>query len=321
MKPLVYISRKISTDGLEELQKYCVVKMHSKPAPPSRKEFLSQVKKADALLSILTEKVDEVVFRANPNLKIVANYAVGYDNIDLKAAAKYKVPVANTPGDFSECVAEQALALMLSVAKRLVAGDKFVRAGQYKGWDPLLLLGNDVRGQTLGIIGVGRIGSGLVKIAGRGFGMKILYHDVVRNEAMEKEYGAKPVELKELLRHSDFISLHVPLLPTTRHLIGAKELAMMKPTAILVNTARGPVIDERALVKALKAKTIGGAGLDVFEFEPKLAPGLSKLANVVLTPHIASATYAARQEMAKIASDNILDVLIRGSRPRNEIKV
>lgn len=319
-KPLVYISRKIGTDGLEELYKYCAVKMHAKPGPPARKEFLGNVKKADALLSILTEKVDEAVFRANPKLKIVANYAVGYDNIDLKAAAKYKVPVTNTPGDFAECVAEQAMALMLAVSKRLVEGDKFVRAGQYKAWNPLLLLGNDVRGKTLGIIGVGRIGSGLVKIAGQGFGMKILYHDMARNEAMEKAYGATKVELPELLRQADFISLHVPLLPATRHLIGAKELSLMKPSAILVNTARGPVIDEPALARALKAKKIAGAGLDVFEFEPKLVPGLSRLSNVVLTPHIASATYAARQEMARIASDNILDVLVRGVRPRNEIK-
>lgn len=321
MKPLVYISRKISEDGLEELKKYCTIKMHPKATPPSRQEFLSQVKPADALLTILTERVDAAVFKANPKLKVVVNYAVGYDNIDLAAAKRAGVPVTNTPGDFAECVAEQAMALMLAVAKRLVAGDKFVRAGQYKGWDPLLLLGNDVRGQTLGIIGVGRIGSGLVKIAHQGFGMNILYHDLARNEAIEKAYGAKKVKLNELLRAADFVSLHVPLLPATRHLIGPKELAMMKPTAILINTARGPVIDERALVKALKAKTIGGAGLDVFEFEPKLAPGLSKLSNVVLTPHIASATYAARREMARIASDNILDVLLRGQRPRNEIKM
>lgn len=320
-KSLVYISRKIPKDGLEELYKHCQVKMQSKRTPPNRREFLANVKKADALITSLVEKVDAEVFKANSNLKVVVNYAVGFDNIDTSVAQKYHVPVANAPGDFAEAVAEQAMALLLAVSKRMVEGDRFVRAGKYKFWDPLLLLGNDVRGKTLGIIGVGRIGSGLVKIASGGFGMKIIYHDVIKNQAMEKEFGAKAVALDELLRQADFVSLHVPLLPSTRHLIGPKELSKMKATAILINTARGPVLDERALVKALRAKTIAGAGLDVYEFEPKLVPGLAKLDNVALTPHTASATHAARAQMAQIASENVLDVLIRGRRPRNEIKI
>lgn len=320
-KPIVYISRLLNKDGLEELEKNFQIIMHQKRTPPSRKEFLANVKKADALIASLVEKVDEEVFHVGSNLKVVANYAVGFDNIDLKAAAKYGVPVSNTPGDYAEAVAEQAMALLLSVAKRTAEGDRFVRAGKYKAWDPLLLLGDDIRGRTLGIIGTGKIGSFLVRMGRLGFNMQIIYHDVVRNQQVEKNYQARFVPMEELLKTSDFVSLHVPLLPTTRHLIGVKELEAMKPTAILINTSRGPVVDEKALVNALKKNIIAGAGLDVYEFEPKLASGLSKLENVVLTPHTASATHAARREMALIASSNIADVLLQGKRPRNEVKV
>lgn len=321
MKPLVYISRKIPTDGLEELKRHCRIKMHAKRLPPPRSEFLANVKRADAVITSLVEKVDAEVFRANPRLKVLVNYAVGYDNVDLAAAGKYGVPIANTPGDYAEAVAEHALALMLAVSKQIVAGDYFVRAGKYRAWDPLLLLGHDARGKTLGIVGTGRIGSALARIAHKGFGMPIVYHDLVRNQKIEKKYQAKKVSLSILLRSSDYVSVHVPLLPATRHLLGAPEFKLMKRSAYLINTSRGPVIDERALVAALKARRIAGAGLDVFEFEPKLARGLDKLSNVVLTPHIASATFAARQEMARIASENVLDVLVRGRRPRNEIKL
>jgi len=319
-KPIVYISRLLNQDGLEELKKNFQIIMRQKRTPPSRKEFLANVKKADALVTSLVEKVDEEVFRAGSNLKVVANYAAGFDNIDLKAAAKYGVPVSNTPGDYAEAVAEQALALLLAVSKRIVEGDRFIRQGKYKAWDPLLFLGDDLRGRTLGIIGVGRIGSFLARMGRLGFNMPIIYYDVARNLQIEKDYQARFVPMAELLKTSDFISLHVPLLPTTRHLIGSQELKAMKSTAILINTSRGPVVDEKALVSALKKKVIAGAGLDVYEFEPKLAPGLSKLDNVVLTPHTASATHAARREMALIASNNIIDVLLRDKRPRNEVK-
>lgn len=320
-KPLVYISRLLPEEGLEELKKNFQVIMNKKRTPPGRSQFLANVKKADAIMPSLMEKIDEEVFLANPKLKIVANYAVGFDNIDLKAAAKYGVPVSNTPGDYAEAVAEQAMSLLLSAAKRVSEGDRFVRAGKYKAWDPLLLLGDDIRGKTLGIIGTGKIGSFLARMARLGFNMDILYYDVARNERIEKEYQAKLATLPELLKNSDFVSLHVPLLPSTRHLIGAKELGMMKRTAILINTSRGPVVDEKALVAALKKKTIAGAGLDVYEFEPKLTPGLSKLDNVVLTPHTASATHVARREMALIASNNIMDVLLYNKRPRNEVRL
>lgn len=306
---------------MEELKKHCQIKMHNKITPPTRREFLANVKKANALIVSLVEKVNTEVFQTNPNLKVVANYAVGFDNIDVRAAKKFNIPVANTPGDYAVAVAEHAMALMMSLAKRVVEGDKFVRAGKYKAWDPLLLLGNDLKGKTLGIIGTGRIGSALAQIARQGFGMAIIYYDVVRNQQIEKERGARFRPLPDVLAKADFISVHVPLLPSTRHLLSDKQFKLMKRAAYLVNTSRGPVVDEKALVRALKAKIIAGAGLDVFELEPKLVPGLSKLSNVVLTPHIASATYAARKQMAQIASDNILDVLVRGVRPRNEIKL
>lgn len=281
--------------------------------------FLANVKKADAIIASLVENIDAEVFRANPKLKIVANYAVGFDNIDIKASKKYNIPATNTPGDYSGAVAEHAMALIMNLSKRVLEGDRFVRAGKYKFWDPLLLLGSDVKGKTLGIIGTGRIGSALAQIAQLGFGMDIIYYDVVRNQQIEKERRAKFMPLNDVLAKADFISVHVPLLPATKHLLSDKQFKLMKKTAYLVNTSRGPVIDEKALVKVLKNKTIAGAGLDVFEYEPKLVAGLSKLGNVILTPHIASATFAARKQMAQIASDNILDALVRGVRPRNEI--
>lgn len=320
MKPLVYISRKLLPEWFAELKKHCAVKMHARREPPTRAEFLRAVKEADALVCTLTEKIDEQVFAVAPHLKVVVNYAVGFDNIDLAAAKKYGIPASNTPGKCTECVAEQAMALIQAATRRIVEGDKFVRAGQYKFWEPLLFLGRELSGLTLGIVGSGRIGAHLARIAQRGYGMKIIYHDVARNAEIEREFGAKKVSLAALLRRADYVSLHVPLRPQTWHLIGAKELALMKSSAYLINTARGPVVDEKALVSALRRKIIAGAALDVFEFEPKLAPGLSSQANVVLTPHTASATYRARAEMAQMAADNVLDVLVRGKRPRNEIK-
>ncbi|MBI4122460.1 MAG: D-glycerate dehydrogenase [Parcubacteria group bacterium] len=319
-KPLVYISRKLSKEGLDELYRHCRVIMNQKRTPPSRAEFLRNTSTAEAIITVLTERVDDEVFRTSPKLKIVANYAVGYDNIDLKSAARHCVPISNTPGNLAGAVAEHAMALILNVAKRVLEGDRYLRAGNYTAWDPLLLVGNDVRGRVLGIVGTGRIGGALAAIATRGFGMRVIYYDVIRNKDIEQEFGAKKVGLRELLKSADYVSLHVPLLPSTRHLIGNKELASMKPTAYLINTSRGPVVDEKALVSAIKAKKIAGAGLDVFENEPKLTPGLVGLQNVVLTPHIASATVAARREMGEIAAQNVLDVLIRGKRPRNEVK-
>ncbi|MBI2050587.1 MAG: D-glycerate dehydrogenase [Parcubacteria group bacterium] len=319
-KPLVVIARNIPKQGLEELYKHCRVIMHKDSTPPTRAQLLSYAKKADALVTVLTEKVDAELFAAGKNLKIVANYAVGYDNMDVKAAHRAGVYVTNTPGDLGASVAEHAMGMILVLSKKMLQGDAFVRAGKYKAWDPNLLLGSDVRGKTLGIIGVGNIGSVLVKIAQGGFGMKILYHDIIRNKKIEQEHQAKRVSLSDLLKASDAVSVHVPLLPSTRHLIGAKELNLMKKTAVLVNTARGPIVDEKALVRVLRANSIAGAGLDVFEFEPRTAPGLSKLPNAVLTPHIASATVEARTHMGELVSHNVLDALIRGTKPHNALE-
>ncbi|MDP3995147.1 MAG: D-glycerate dehydrogenase [bacterium] len=318
-KPLVIIARNIPKEGLEDLYKHCAVQMHKDSMPPSRKKLLAYAKKADALVTVLTEKIDAELLGVAKNLKIVANYAVGFDNIDLKAVAKAGVYASNTPGDLGASVAEHAMGMILILSKKMLEGDQYMRANKYKAWDPNLLLGNDVKGKTLGIVGTGIIGSALVKIAKHGFGMDILYHDIVPNKEIEKKYKAKRVSFSELLKRSDAVSIHVPLLPSTRHLINAKALNQMKKTAVLVNTSRGPVVDETALVRALKAKTIAGAGLDVFEFEPKTAPGLATLDNAVLTPHIASATIEARTKMGELATQNILDVLIRGKKPRNSL--
>ena len=215
-KPLVYIARELEKEWFVDLYQHCRVVMNSKRTPPSRAEFLRQSAAAAAIMTVLTERVDEELFAAAKNLKIVANYAIGFDNIDLQAAARHKVAVSNTPGDLAGAVAEHAIALMFALSKRVVEGDKFTRAGSYKYWDPLLFLGNDLRGQTLGIIGVGRIGAKLAKMAAAGLGMKILYYDVVRNEEIEKNYQAKKVNLNYLLKNSDFVSVNVPLLPSTR---------------------------------------------------------------------------------------------------------
>ena len=307
MKPKVFITRKIPEAGIELLRKSCIVKIYPKETAISRKELIKGVKWCDALLCLLTEKIDKEIIDANPNLKVIANYAVGYNNIDVKYAAQKGIPVANTPGGASsESVAEQTLALIMAVTKRLHEADDFVRANKYTCWQPMLFLGIELLGKTLGIVGTGRIGTEVARKAYNGLGMKILYYDVVENKALEQDCKARKVSLHNLLKQADVISLHVPLLPSTKHLIGRKELSLMKKTAYLINTSRGPVIDEKELVAALKKKQIAGAGLDVFECEPKLSPGLAELDNVMLTPHIASSTVEAREDMAVKAAKNIL---------------
>lgn len=316
----IYVTRKIPKAGMDVLR----AAGHQVRAWPSasaipRKRLLKEVKGAHAVLTLLTDKVDDEFFMAaGLQLKIVANLAVGYDNFDLAAFKKRGVLAANTPGILTAAVAEHAFALMLACAKRVAEADRFTRAGKYKGWEPELLLGTELAGKTLGVIGLGRIGSQLVHRSVRGMDMKALYYDVKRNEAFEKEYGAAYATVADILKTADVVSLHVPLLPTTRHLIDAKALKSMKRTAILINTSRGPVIDEKALVAALKAGRIAYAGLDVYENEPKLAPGLAKLANVVLTPHTASGTVETRSEMSRLAARAIVEALA-GKTPPNLI--
>jgi len=323
MKPIVFVTRRIPEAGLALLKsrKDLTVRIYPGDRAIPRTELLKGVKGATAVLSLLTDKIDaKVLDTAGKQLKIVSNYAVGYDNLDLTALEERGVLATNTPGVLTDAVAEHAIALMFAAARRIPESDRFTRTGKYKGWGPLMLLGMQLKGKTLGILGLGRIGQGVAERAAKGLGMKIVYYDVRRDEAFEKSTGATFCTVEDLLKTSDIVSVHVPLLPTTRHLIGAKQFKMMKKTAILVNTSRGPIIDEKALVAALKSKKIAAAALDVFENEPALAPGLAKCENVILTPHTASATNEARDAMATMASQAILDA-IDGKTPSNLVKL
>lgn len=319
----IFVTRKIPESGLEMLRNAGHEVVVSEKDDVLTKEELTEALKADsyeAVLCLITDQIDRDILEAAPQVKIFANYAVGFDNIDVAAAKIREVFVSNAPGGGSTVsVAEHSVALMLAVAKRVVEADKFIRDGKYHGWVPMIFLGHELQGKTLGIIGLGRIGSRLAEIAHYGLGMKVIYSDVIRNEALEEAIGIRfhPM-LETLLRESDVVSLHVPATEDTHHLINADRLAEMKLTAILINTARGSVIDERALVEALRAKKISGAGLDVFENEPNLAEGLVGLDNVVLTPHIASATIEAREDMSRMAAENILAAL-EGRVPPNAL--
>ena len=305
----IFITRRIPENGLAMLrEKGFTLVLSEKPRPLSKRELIKELKKNpyDAVLCLLTDTIDKDVFDAAPSVKIFANFAVGFNNIALEEAKKRGVVITNTPGASTESVSEFTLALILNAARRVNEGDRFMRAGKFKGWGPPMF-GRDIKGMTLGIVGSGRIGAEVAKKALRGFEMKIIYYDVIRNELLEKEYGARFVStLEELLRTADVVSLHVSLLPSTKHLINKERLAMMKKTAYLVNTSRGPVIDENALVDALRSGVIAGAGLDVFEVEPNTAKGLTRIENVVLTPHIAAGTEIARQEMARLAVSNLI---------------
>lgn len=297
------------------------VEVSEKDGVLTKDELVTRLKAGsyDAVLCLLTDKIDEDVFAAaGEQCKIFANYAVGFDNIDQEAMRRHTMTVTNTPGVLTETVAEHTFALMLASAHRITEGDAYTKAGKYKGWAPMLLLGTDLAGKTLGVVGLGRIGSLVAHHAVKGFGMKIMYYDPKPNADFEKEYGATFADLETVLKESDFISIHVPLLPTTRHLIGETQFKMMKPSAYLVNTSRGPIIDEQALVNALREGTIKGAALDVFENEPELTPGLAEMDNVIVTPHIASATEETRSKMAELAAQNIIEAL-EGRIPPNKI--
>jgi len=308
----VFVTTKIPDVGINLLkQKGYQVVVGSATRNLSRKEIIKKAKGFDALLCQLEDKIDGVVMDALlPNLKVISNYAVGLDNIDVKAARQRKIVVGNTPGVLTETVAEHTVGLILCIAKRIVEADCFIRAGKYKGFEPDLLVGVELMGKTLGIVGHGRIGCRAAQILQKGFGMRVVYYDI-KGPGIHEVCGAKKSSLKALLKEADVVSLHVPLLSSTRHLIGEREFKIMKKTSYLINTARGSVVNEKALVQALRGKGegIAGAGLDVFEKEPKLAPGLAKLSNVVLTPHIGSASKEARSAMAELAAKNIIMAL------------
>ncbi|MFA5841842.1 MAG: D-glycerate dehydrogenase [Candidatus Paceibacterota bacterium] len=319
----VYITRKLPPIAEELLRgNGYEVDVSGKDGVLAKEELITALKQKeyDAVLPLLTDAINGEIFDAAPKAKIFANYAVGFNNVDIGEAKKRGIIITNTPDVLTDTVAEHTFALIMSLASRIVEGDRFMRAGKYDGWAPLMLLGTDIKGKTLGILGTGRIGSRVAHMASLGFGMNIIYYDVSRNQKLEDDYGAKfRGSVDDVLREADVVSIHVPLLPTTRHLINKERLEMMKHTALLVNTSRGPVIDEAALVEALREGMIAGAAIDVYENEPKAAPGMSELENIIMTPHIASATLEARSQMAEVAAKNIIAVL-EGGAPLNPVK-
>ena len=314
-KPKVYSTHQLFEEARAILNAACDVEYWAGSERPSREEVLRRLKDKEGLVCLLTENINEELLRAAPKLHIAANVAVGYDNIDVAACTTRGVAATNTPGVLDETTADFAWTLLMAVARRVGEGELLARSANWKGWDLDQLCGTDVWGKTLGIVGFGRIGRAVARRAS-GFQMKIIYTDAVRgSEAVEKSLNAGFRDLKALLAESDFISLHVPLLPETRGLFDAAQFSRMKPTAFLINTSRGPVVDEAALVAALESKKIAGAALDVYENEPFIHPGL-KRPNVVLTPHLASASLETRTKMAVMAANNVV-ALFRGQRPPN----
>jgi lactate dehydrogenase-like 2-hydroxyacid dehydrogenase len=319
-RPRVFVARRIPDAGLAPILEACSGDVWDDELPPPRDELLRRVAGRDGILMLLTDRVDdELLDAAGPQLRVVSNYAVGFDNVDVAACTRRGIPVGNTPGVLTETTADLAWALLMAAARRVAEGDRYVRAGRWRTWGPQLLLGGDVHGATLGIVGFGRIGQAVARRAA-GFGMTVLYWSRSRAEpALERELGATWVDLDELLARSDFVTLHVSLNDETRHIIGAEALARMKPSAVLVNTARGPVVDQAALAEALEQRTIAAAALDVTDPEP-MAPDdpLLQVDNCLVVPHIASASFATRGKMAEMAAANLLAGL-RGERLPNPV--
>lgn len=311
MNQHIFITRPIPQSAVDLLKsKGYSVDVRTDKHAPSKREIIKALKRAPytALVSFLTDTIDADVFDACPTLKVVSNYAVGFNNIDVGEAKKRNIVVTNTQGTSGNAVAEFTVSLMCALVMRLVEGDRFVHAKKYKGWDPYLLLGTDIAGKVIGLIGAGEIGSLVAKKLIKGFDCSVIYYDIKPNDILDG-LGARFMTQEEVLQRSDIVSLHVPLLPSTTHLINEKTLAMMKSSAYLINTARGPVVDEEALTKALVEKKLAGAALDVFEFEPKTTRTLRKLENVILTPHIASARISVRESMGQKVAENIIAVV------------
>ncbi|MEP7136086.1 MAG: D-glycerate dehydrogenase [Chloroflexota bacterium] len=304
-KPKVFVTRIIPDKGLDLVKDFCDVDVWTGDLPPSRAELLQRVQGVDGLLSLLTDKIDgEVLDAAGAQLKVISNFAVGFDNIDISAATARNLPVGNTPDVLTDATADFAFTLMLSAGRRILEGDRYVRADKWQTWGPMLLLGTEMRGSTLGLVGFGRIGKAVARRA-LGFDMRVIYYDPT--EQQDLDIKATSVDFETLLKESDFISLHTPLTPATHHLIDSQALAKMKPTAVLVNTARGPVVDMEALYDALKSKRIFAAGLDVTEPEPLPADHpLLTLDNILVMPHMASASTVARDQMSWMAAQNLI---------------
>jgi len=316
MKPAVLVTKRIYPEAIEYLHEHAEVDYAATDDGLPAEELLKRIRGKQAVVSQLTDKFSAPVLDQLDGVRIIANVAVGFDNIDVAAATRRKILVTNTPDVLTDTTADFAFALLMAAARRVVEGHRFVHSGKWTKWRIDLLVGQDVHHRTLGIFGMGRIGQAVAR-RGRGFDMRILYHDAVRApEAVERELGAEFVSAERLLRESDFVSLHVPLLAETRHMMGAEQFRIMKPTAILVNTSRGPVVDEAALGAALEEGVIAGAGIDVFENEPRVHPTLLRLDNVVLAPHIASASVDTRRKMSMMAVENAVAAL-EGRRPAN----
>lgn len=309
MKPKVFLTRSLPEQAVQRLQELTALTINSHDRVLSREELMKGIRGQDGLLCLLTDRIDAEVMDTNPNLKVIADYAVGFNNIDIEAATVRGIPVTNTPGVLTETTADMAFALMLAAARRIPEADRYVRRGQWRGWGPMQFLGTDISGASLGIIGMGRIGQAVAR-RGAGFGMELYYWNRTRLSGVEeKRLGATYRSLENIFETCDFVSLHVAYNEETHHLVSTKVLSLMKPTSYLVNTSRGSVIDEKALVVALREKRLAGAGLDVFENEPAVESGLLNLDQVVLAPHLGSATLATRTKMAMIAIDNLLAIL------------
>jgi len=316
-KPKVLITRLVPQAGLDLLQETCDLEINPQDRPLPRPELLARVADKEGVLGQMVDRIDAEFFEAARVLKGYANYAVGFDNIDVAEATRRQIPVSNTPGVLTLATAEAAWALLFAVARRIVETDKIMRSGEWQGWGPMQFHGQEVTGKTLGIVGAGRIGTAMALMS-RGFRMRVLYTNTSgkENQTLKTELGARLVSFDELLAESDFISIHTPLTPATRHLFRAGTFARMKPTAILINAARGPIIKEDDLVAALREGQIAGAGLDVYEFEPRMTEGLASLDNAVLLPHIGSATTSSRTGMAVLAARNLL-AMLKGEKPEN----
>lgn len=319
MNRKVYVTRALQNSVMRALGNICEYDVNPEERLATREELINAVKNYAAIITMLNDPIDaELIAQAGPDLKLIANYGVGFNNIDVKAANEKGIYVTNTPDVLTDATADTAFTLMFACARRVIEGDNIVRTGTF-AWAPKYMLGYDVTGRTVGIIGAGRIGANFGIKAARGFNMKVLYYS--RRESIHLEsVGAQRVGLEELLERSDFVSLHVPLTPQTHHLIGANELAKMKPDAILINTSRGPVVDEKALADALAKKVIAGAGLDVYEHEPDVEPALKTLQNVVLLPHIGTATFGTRKEMGLMVIRNI-EAVFAGKEPPQMVRV
>lgn len=315
MRFKVYVTRKITGIAFEKLKEKCEVTLNLEDRPPTEEELVRGLKDKNGLISLLTDLVTKNVIDSGSSLKVISNYAAGYDNIDVEYATTKKIMVTNTPGVLTSATAELAWALLFATIRRIVEADKFIREDKFKGWAPNLFLGTGIERKVLGIIGAGRIGTAF-GLKSKGFNLKVLYTDLRENPVLEKEVEAERVPLKELLKTSDFVSVHLPLNPDTKHLIGREEINYMKPASYLINTSRGEIIDEIALIEALKNEKIRGAGLDVYEDEPHIPDRLKNLNNCVLLPHIGSATKETREKMAIMAVENLITAL-EGGVPKN----